>query len=127
MTFADLKARTRRQVHSAFAIPCVLVPASQTVGFDRDFDGPFDGGYSLTARLHERVETASGERAALGYATIMEHVSRVIFNREELADLSLTPARLDYVSFPDYGKAVKLNARVPYDGPVDEIWTVISS
>lgn len=123
MNFLDLKAKGRRTVHSAFAVPCVL--ARGTRGGSADFP--------LTARFHNRM-VLGGDIASEGYAGIIEGVQRVIFNREQLLvsgylGAALVLARGDQITFADYngsGQSVTivLDVRDPYDGPIDEKWTV---
>lgn len=118
MTFLDLKARTRRTVHATFAVPCVLQTG--------------EGSWNATARLHNKM-AIGGDIESQGYAGIIEGINRVIFNREELnaldEGLGVIPARGDRVTFPDHNGSgmdvtVELDARDPYDGPIDEKWTV---
>jgi hypothetical protein len=116
VSFLDIKAMTRRQVHATFAVPCVL-----TTG---------DGSFSVTARLHGK-QMVGGDIESQGYSVTIEGVFRVVFNREELVALLLRPARGDRVVFPDYigpgqDMAVELDARDEYDGPIDEKWSVAS-
>jgi hypothetical protein len=116
VSFLDIKAMTRRQVHATFAVPCVL-----TTG---------DGSFSVTARLHGK-QMVGGDIESQGYSVTIEGVFRVVFNREELIALLLKPVRGDQVVFPDYigpgqDMAVELDARDEYDGPIDEKWSVAS-
>lgn len=71
----------------------------------------------------------SGDLAGQGYAGIIEGVTHVVFNREELQTLGVTPLRGDGLAFANFFGAgqvltVQLDARTPYDGPIDEKWTV---
>lgn len=118
MTWADIRTRTRRDVHRTFAVPCVLTTA--------------DGTFTLNVRLHGRM-VLGGDIDGEAYATIIEGVSRVIFNREDLAllagGLGVKPVRGDRVVFPDYfgpgqDAALELDARDQYDGTIVEKWTV---
>lgn len=122
MTFLDVKAQARRKVHQVFALPCSLAR-----GF-RDGSGPI----LLTARLHDKL-AVGGDLAGGGYATIIEGVTRAIFNREELATadagLPVVLERGDHVTFFNYqgighDVTVELDARDPYDGPINERWSV---
>jgi len=74
-----------------------------------------------------------GDIAGEGYATIVEGVSRVVFNREELAVLNagtaVAPVRGDRVVFSDYFAVgqpaiLELDARDAFEGPIDEKWAV---
>lgn len=119
MSFLDIKARARRTIHVAFAVPCVYTNT--------------DGSFNVTARLHDKI-AVGGDITGQGYAGIIEGVTRAILNRELLATAGLAgapilPARGDQLTFPDYQGTgqdviVILDARDPYDGPVDEKWSV---
>jgi hypothetical protein len=114
VSFLDIKARTRRQVHATFAVPCILTVEDVT--------------YALAARLHGRM-VVGGDIESQGYSVTIEGVFRVIFNREELAILDVTPRRGDQVTFINYigpgqNIAVELDARDEYEGPIDEKWSV---
>lgn len=114
MSFLDIKARSRRRIHAAFAVPCVL------------FRDPVST--NLTARLHDKM-TVGGDLNGEGYASIIEGVIRAVFNREELATAGVTLARGDNITFPNYqgtGQDVVLvlDARDEYDGPITEKWSV---
>lgn len=122
MTFRDLKTRLRRNVHSAFAVPCLLARGER--------DG--SGDISLTARFHNRM-ALGGDLNGEGFASIIEGIQRVIFDREDFATAldggQLTLVRGDMLTFPDYmgtgqNLVVVLDARDPYDGPVNEAWAV---
>lgn len=121
MSFLDLKTASRRKVHTAFAVPCLLTRGWRGGG----------GTIALTARFHTRIGIG-GDLSGQGYATIIEGIQRVIFNREEFTTAFdgalLTLVRSDIVTFPGYlngdDMAVTLDARDPYDGPIDEKWSV---
>lgn len=59
-----------------------------------------------------------------GYATIVEGVTRLIFNREELAAKNVTLRQRGRISIPAYNMRLELDTRDPYDGPVTEKWSV---
>lgn len=118
MSFLDLKTKARRSVHNAFAVPCILTNG--------------DGSFPTVARLHTRMQLG-GDIASEGYASIIEGVNRVVFNREQLAaldgGLGVVPARGDQVVFTNYiatgmDLALELDARDTYEGPIDERWAV---
>lgn len=119
MSFADIKAQMRRDVHASFAVPCHYVSAAS--GFDRRFDIDFDG-QTITARFQDRLQQSNSGGG--GWAQIIEGVTRVTFNREELEAAGIVPAQFDVVEFIDYGVSAKLQLRDPYDGPIEERWTV---
>ena len=107
MSFADIKAQARRDVHAAFAVPGTLT-RDATV-------------FDVAVRFQDRIQTSP---EPTGWSTIIEGVTRIAFNREQLATLALTPHQYDVVHLTDYGFSVKLQQRDPYDGPIDERWTV---
>ena len=114
MSFLDIKARTRRQAHATFAVPCLLTTGG--------------GSYALTARLHGR-QVVGGDIESEGYSVTIEGVFRVVFNREELATVGVHPRRGDKAVFINYigpgqDMALELDARDEYDGPITEKWSV---
>lgn len=109
MSFADIKAAARRSVHETFAVPVQYRTS------------PADEPIDLTARLHTRI-VVGGENGT--YASIIEGVTRIVFNREELAAKSVVPFRNAVVTFPDYGQSFVLDIRDPQSGPVTEKWSL---
>lgn len=112
MSFADIKAQMRRDVHAAFALSCV-------------YTGPGEEPRDLTVRFHDKNRTG-GDMNAQGWATVIEGVTRVSFNREELAETGVTPKQYGVLYFPDYDFTMTLSLKEPYDGPIDENWGVAS-
>lgn len=109
MSFADIKAQARRDVHETFA---VLIQYRNS---------PSDEPTDLMARLHTRI-VVGGENGQ--YASIIEGVTRVVFDREELAEKGIVPRRNAVVTFPDYGQSYVLDIRDPLSGPVTEKWSL---
>lgn len=109
MSFADIKAQARQDVHDTFAVACQYreTPSSE----------PID----LTARLHTRI-VVGGENGA--YASIIEGVTRAVFDRAELADKTVILKRNGLVTFTDYGLTYVLDIRDPKSGPVTEKWSL---
>lgn len=112
-----MKAALRTGVHTAFALPCV---------FQAKAGG--DPVTTLTVRFHDKNRTG-GEIGGGGWATVQEGVTNVVFNRDELALYAIEPVKFDTVTFADYfadgdDLVVKLQVKEPYDGPVEEKWTV---
>lgn len=111
MGFAEIKAMSRRAVHQAFAVPC-------------QYRGP--GGIAsidLTARLHTKT-VVGGDLQGGGYSTVIEGVTRAVFNREELALRGVTLRKRGRVTFPAYGTTLELDVRDPYEGSITERWSV---
>lgn len=121
MNFALVKAKARRGVHAALAVPCFYYDVD-TYGFNRQFNRWFSGRMPITARFHDRISPF--QAPTTGYAAIIEGITRVVLNREQLAALGVVTKQYDIIEFVDYGLFVKLQQRDPYDGPITEKWTV---
>lgn len=118
MSFIDIKTLTRRVVHNALAIPC------QYLGPDLG-----DTPVQLTARLHDKITVGGQAGGQQGYATIIEGVTRAVFNRETLLAAGITLKKRGTVTFFNYNgtgldAVVKLDSRDSFEGPVTEKWTV---
>lgn len=105
----------RRTVHSTFGVSCVLDTGSGT--------------FPLSARFHDKIAIGGDIEPTIGYANTIEGVTHVVFNREELTALSVVPDRNMLLTFTDYlatgqDMVVRLDTRIPYDGPIDEKWSV---
>lgn len=118
MNFQSIKAASRRVVHGALSVPCT-------------YTGPDTGAATveITARLHDRIMVGGQGGGEQGYATIIEGVTRCIFNREDLTAAGITLQKRGRITFPDYnGQGLDmvaiLDARDSYDGPVTEKWSV---
>lgn len=115
MNHADIKKQARRTVHRQFAVPVLYTLKGQST--------PLALEKSLTARIHNRVVT-DPDGTGRGGAQILDDVTRVVFDREELALHGIVPAKDDRVTFPDYSMSVLLQTKDPYNGPIAEKWTV---
>ena len=116
MTFAAIKTLARRAVHKALAVRCIYDP--------RDGTKPVE----VTARLHTKI-VVGGDGGNAAYATIIEGVTRAIFDREELAVLGIVLVRNARVTFPEYADGLNafvfvLDNRDTSDGPITEKWTL---
>lgn len=104
-------------VHSAFAVPVTLYRKA----------APREAvilQYPLTARLHNRVAVNSDPLNG-GYASIVEGVTRAIFNRQELEANGIALQKDDIISFDaPYNVRVRLATKDPANGPVVEKWSV---
>jgi hypothetical protein len=110
MSFADIKTGARQDVHDTFAVACEY---RETLSSE-----PVLG---LTARLHTRI-VVGGENGA--YASIIEGVTRAVFDRAQLAAKTLVLRRNGIVTFTDYGLTFVLDIRDPKSGPVTEKWSL---
>ena len=136
MTFVDHKARARRSVHAAFAVPCKYSPPANEFGaggYGVDYDVSMDGPGSvvdLTVRLHDRLQVGGGTGDQPGYASLVEGVVHLTFNREELSTAGVELKRGGLVTVLDFNGTgqnvlLELDSRYPYDGPITEKWSVV--
>lgn len=109
MSFAGIKAQARQDVHDTFAVACEYRETESSVAIP------------LTARLHTRI-VVGGESG--GYASIIEGVTRAVFDRTELAAKTVVLKRNALVTFTDYGLTFVLDIRDPKSGPVTEKWSL---
>lgn len=78
-------------------------------------------GIPITARPHGRL-VRQGQVENSG-AEVFEGIEQVVFDRNALALIGIVPARGNIVVFPEYQDfEVSLDFRLPYDGPIEEIW-----
>lgn len=109
--FAAVKTSARREVHKTFGVRALYTP-------------PGGGNITeLSARLHTRIQVG-GDGGNAGYATIIEGVTRIVFNREQLADKGLVLRKNGRIEFPDYGSNFVLDIRDTYAGKITEKWSV---
>ena len=111
MSFAQAKARMRRVVHDTMRVAATYKDAQMLVPVD------------LRVRFHTKRLTPFGDIGD-GYAEVIENTDRVVFDTEELAALSLTPAKGAIVTLTDDGIVLRLTTKDPTTGPVEEIWAV---
>lgn len=79
----------------------------------------------IRARWHMKIDRF-GDNGNVGYAEIIEGIERLILDREQARLINVK--RTGVVTFPTLGGgSVTLEAREPIDGPVEEIWAVVSS
>lgn len=115
MSFADLKAQARRNVHAAFAVRCLYTPPNSPSN-----QLPVE----LTARLHTKI--VAGGAQSPGYANVIEGVNRAIFNREELTAKTVVLRKNGRIEFPDYTMVFQLDIRDASDGAITEKWSLAS-
>lgn len=116
-SFAALKTRARRQVHCAFAVPVQYYLAGTS--------SPLVTQYPVTARFSDKIVTdADPLGTGAGYATNLDQVAKVTFDRDQLAANGISPKQLDSVYFPDYQIMATLDLRDPFDGPINDRWSV---
>lgn len=111
MDFAEIRTMARRVVHETFAVPCLyLAPGAITR-------------VPLTARLHSKM-VVGGDLAGGGYATVIEGVTRAVFNREALKAAGVSLRKRGQVTFLDYQQSFELDVRDTFEGTVTEKWSV---
>lgn len=116
-SFADIKRSAREAVHAAFAVPAFYrVGTGTEVAIPARYHGKHAEEAALTFQM-----TEVGSEA---FARTMERPESVVFNTAELAAASITPQRGATVRFPDYGITLRLENRMPGDGPVTQSWIV---
>ncbi|QJI52237.1 hypothetical protein [Cronobacter phage JC01] len=111
---AEVKAKARRAVHSAFRLDATYQDAS------------LDAAVPVTVRWHNRI-VIQGDYDSSGYANIIDGIERIIFNREELDALGIDPRSggVLVITEPGFDNAVLyLDAREPMVGPIEEKWWV---
>lgn len=109
---ATIRREARLAVHSAFATPALYQ--------DETLAEPVE----VAVRWHNRATTL-GDLDGGGYAEVVARIDRVIFDREALAELPVTPRRGGTLTLTDHDDLVlKLDSKDPHDGPVTETWTV---
>ena len=113
--FAALKAQCRRTVHDTLSVEVV-------------FEDPrvLPAPTSLQVRWHESLKM-HGNLVDAGYPDIMETVNRLIFDRDELAQKSISLDRGARVTMPATmgGVVLILDAEEPSSGPIECVWRVV--
>ncbi len=108
--FAEAKSQTRQVVHDTLAVAAFFKYDSSSVGIP------------ITARPHSRL-VRQGQVENVG-AEVFEGIEQVVFDRNALAVIGITPERGNVVYFVKYNFEVSLDLMLPYDGPIEEIWLV---
>lgn len=113
-SFAELKARARRAVHTALCISARYENYDKTVSDD------------LSVRWHNK-QALYGDFDNAGYANVIEGNERIIFDRDELRTKGIALQEGDSITITDTGykgAVLFLRVRIPVQGPVEEIWEV---
>lgn len=109
--FAEAKRATRQAVHDTLAVDALFKLDSADVPIP------------ISARLHSQL-VRQGRIESAG-AEVIEGINQVVFDRAALHAIGVYPERGNLIVFPDYQDfTVSLDYRLPYDGPVEEVWTV---
>ncbi len=108
--WADIKEAARRTVHETFrraatyADPCSI-------------DDPVD----CHVRWHSAGARIGDLGGSMGYAELVAQADTIVFDRDELALLGVTPQRNGIVAVA--GMQFRLDTKSEKDGPVTETWT----
>lgn len=111
--FAALKAQVRQTVHDTLSI---------AADYSDDNTSPVE----LRVRFHTKINRF-GDMLDQGWAEVVEGVNRLIFNKPELDQNSVTLRRGGKVTFTDphfEGIVLVLHVQEPDSGPIDAIWQV---
>lgn len=133
MSLADIKAKARRAIHGKLAVAALLTDDAHPTGliFGDDYTGP-----GLLVRYHNKIDRTGALDG--DYGEIIDGIDRLVFNDENLADVSaalvengeapLSLRRAAVVTIPEYkGLKFTLDTQEPPDGPLETIWGVARS
>lgn len=122
--FAELKAKARKAVHTAFAYSATYK------------DSSLDTAVTITARWHNKL-VLLGDFQDSGYASVVDGIERIIFNLDELAEVVVTkggvestgliPRKGGVVTITDVGfdnAELILDVQEPRVGPLEDKWQV---
>lgn len=112
---AEIKAKARKAVHAAFSYDALYK------------DPSLDAAVPLSVRWHNRI-VMHGDYDQSGYANIIDGIEKVIFDRDELTKLGVTPMRGATLRLTEGGMnntRLVLDVREKNVGPLEEKWTVV--
>lgn len=115
MRLAAIKAKARKAVHAAFSYSATYQ------------DGTLDAAVGVQVRWHNRL-VMLGDYDSSGYANIIDGIERIIFDRDELGSLGLTPRRGGKVVIIEEGMnstTLTLDSKEKNVGPLEEKWVVV--
>lgn len=110
--WAEQRQKTRRAVHNTFGVTAFY--SDSLVVSPRE----------LKVRLHDAIGAVAVQESR-GVSDIIEHITQVVFDAEQLAEEGIAPQRGGVVRFPQYGQVYVLDSDWPTTGPIDVVWTVI--
>lgn len=108
--FAEARALARRVVHDTMSVAASYFAPGASEPVEVNVRQPHKMGLT-------------GDLSNDGYPEVMVGIDSVIFDREELSQKSIVPARLARVVMAD-GTVLSLESRHPSDGPIKEVWSV---
>jgi hypothetical protein len=110
MSWADIKASMKRDVHTTFKLSAVY----RAAGSETDV--------AIAARLHTS-QAIIGDLDREGFAQVVQDINRVVFDMAELDTLGITLNRLDRVTFAD-GRAYDLDVMLETGNLDFQTWQV---
>lgn len=113
--FAAIKAKARRDVHNAFSVAAAHTDVVSGVLTE-----------NLAVRWHNK-QVLLGDLQDSGYASVIEGIERVIFDREELVAKGITLKSGDVITITAAGfenAKLILHEREPIVGPFEVKWWV---
>ena len=110
--WGETKAEMQQAVHDTMQRACTVMvtPSSDAV--------------TLTCRWHSKIGLF-GDMDSQGYAQFVDTIDRLIFNRPELTAKGIVLDDRSVVSFDFSPQKLRLDVKQPYDGRVEEVWTVV--
>ena len=112
---AAIKAKARRDIHKGLSVAAQHRAVSSGTLTDID------------VRWHSK-QVLLGDLSDTGYASIIEGIERIIFNRDELQEKAVVLREGDIVilTAPEYDNTqLALKVREETRGPVEIIWQVV--
>lgn len=122
--FVQAKAKARRAVHAAFAVPAFYL--------DDSINAPVE----LRCRWHNKLQIPMGDLDGEGFSQIIEGIDQIVFQREvndeetlevvrDVDGNQVTLKRGGRLTFPSLlNVSFQLNFMKPDTGPVEEVWAV---
>lgn len=108
----QIRERTRRDVHAAFALEAAYTDSAVTEPV------------TLHVRWHQQFGLPIGGSISRDDASVFESVDRLIFDRAELDAWGLTLRRGGRVVFTEREQTLTLDNKQLNSGPLTEVWTV---
>lgn len=112
---AEIKAKARKAVHAAFSYAATYQ------------DDTLDAAVDVDVRWHNRL-VMTGDYDSSGYANIIDGIERIIFDRDQLGTLGVTPVRGGKVTLTEAGMngtVLILDSKEKKVGPLEEKWVVV--
>ncbi len=111
-SLADLKRDARQAMHDTLSITAAYM--------DDSLAAPL----AVQVRVHNRI-VREMDMPGNGMTEMLSSIDRIIFDREALADDEVALRRGGIITVPEWETTFELDIRDAYDGPVEEIWTVV--